>query len=253
MCNSLRQNICNSSKLNLEIDNLPAHIEQNISRELQYSCFHWSSHVSRSFSVGNTLTKSLNSFCFQHLLHWIEVLSLFGELSLAIPALTSTQEWCENAGMDSNMLTILGDAEWFVLGFFEPISQSAQHVYYSTLPFTPRATLLALNYADDLQSTARVKGSVEENWNPYLQGSDRTICIALSPDNSYVACGLKNGNVEVWSVVTGLWSVSIECHLASVSSITFSSDSKWIASRSGQEIQIWDATEALLLLTFTSK
>ena len=324
MRNSLRRNICsitNSSKLNSEIDDLPARLEQNISRELRYSCFHWSSHVSQSFSVGNTLTENLDSFCFQHLLHWIEVLSLFGELSLAIPALTNAREWCEvsgstlreqfrltldlqNAGMDSNLITILGDAERFVLRFFEPISQSAQHVYHSALPFTPRATLLALKYADDLQSTVRVKGSVEENWNPCLQvlspktgskrhgagslalsadgqwlfvatddvlemmhivtgarqhtfklgGSDSTIyCIALSPDNSYVACGLRNGNVEVWSVVTGLRSVSIEGHVSEVSSVAFSPDSKRIVSRSRQEVRIWDATEAVLLLTLTSK
>jgi AAA ATPase domain len=102
MCDYLKQNICsiNPSMLNPEIDDLPTRLEQDISRELRYSCFHWSSHLSQSFSVGNTLYESLSSFCFEHLLHWIEVLSLFGELSLAIPALTNARKWCEVSGSD---------------------------------------------------------------------------------------------------------------------------------------------------------
>jgi WD40 repeat protein len=117
------------------------------------------------------LNESLSSFCFQHLLHWIEALSLFGELSLAIPALTNARKWCEVSGS---------------------------------------------NLREQLRLTLNLQ--------------------------------------QVWSLVTGLLSVSLEGYLenSEVSGVAFSSDSKRIASRSKQEIRIWDTTEAVLLLKLTS-
>lgn len=93
---SLKRDICeikDPSKLNSEIDDLQARVDVKVSRELQYSCQHWASHLSHSLPSDSTL-ESLRSFCFTHLLHWLEVLSILCKLNLAVRALRVARQWC---------------------------------------------------------------------------------------------------------------------------------------------------------------
>jgi hypothetical protein len=95
MVSCLRQNICkigDSSMLNSEVPDLKARLEAEVSLDLQYSCFHWASHLSLTPPRTSPL-KTLTSFCFKHLLHWLEVLSLLGRLDLALPSLRYARKW----------------------------------------------------------------------------------------------------------------------------------------------------------------
>jgi hypothetical protein len=78
----LHRDICqikNPSLLNSEITDLPAQIGKYIPAHIQYACRHWAHHVSKSM-MSYRLLDLLKDFCEQHLLHWIEVCSLLGEL-----------------------------------------------------------------------------------------------------------------------------------------------------------------------------
>ena len=91
---SLRRDICDIgdySKLNEQVDDLKRRKEEHIPGDLQYACRYWASHFS-SADVGEGLIDLVRSFAFVSILHWMEVLSLVGELNGGLRSLRSAQE-----------------------------------------------------------------------------------------------------------------------------------------------------------------
>ena len=87
MNENLRFNICEIPSSFLYNDQLPPdHFESVISRPLAYACRFWGSHLENSQSVVNV--NLVNTFIHEHLLSWLEVLSLDRSLPVAIPFLT---------------------------------------------------------------------------------------------------------------------------------------------------------------------
>lgn len=102
---TLKQNICqlDESKLNNEVPGLLERIGRYIPNHLQYASRYWALHLIHSEPDADML-ELLEAFCTQHLLHWIEVLSLLGELRIAAEALSSIQDMlnvCDTANTNS--------------------------------------------------------------------------------------------------------------------------------------------------------
>ena len=92
MNRSLKYNICEVPK-ELTVSrrgatNFPDN-SRKISEALKYSCLYWASHLFEAQLSGNDLIVALDTFLHEHLLHWIECLSEFGELQTGIPSLRS--------------------------------------------------------------------------------------------------------------------------------------------------------------------
>jgi hypothetical protein len=82
----LKFDICdirNLSLLNKEIEDLPKRIDCCIPEALRYSCQYFAYHVAKVSDFDTTLTDTLDKFVSKHLLHWIETMSLLGEISKA--------------------------------------------------------------------------------------------------------------------------------------------------------------------------
>ncbi|EKM59080.1 uncharacterized protein PHACADRAFT_205257 [Phanerochaete carnosa HHB-10118-sp] len=90
MIGGLRMDICNigQSVPSSEVAGLPDLIAQHIPPSLQYASLHWAQHVC-SGEVDDELYGLLIKFSESHLLSWLEVLSLLGELGSAISVLQS--------------------------------------------------------------------------------------------------------------------------------------------------------------------
>ncbi|KAG9082943.1 hypothetical protein FS749_006451, partial [Ceratobasidium sp. UAMH 11750] len=96
---NLRFNICglgDSRMLNQEVPNLRSLVEENIRPELAYSSLYWATHLSATTlaiaaqSCGNLL----DLFMFgPRLMHWIEALSLLGELHVALSSMHQLESW----------------------------------------------------------------------------------------------------------------------------------------------------------------
>ena len=111
MVTQLRFNICeleDSQLTNKDIKNLPSRVKQNISDPLQYSCLHWSSHLSLPPDNCDELVfRSLKRF-FEGLypLFWVEVLSVMGMVPIGAPSLRRLLTWVrvsKSASFHSNM------------------------------------------------------------------------------------------------------------------------------------------------------
>ena len=95
MLHDLRFNICNleSSYLpNSKVSDLQSLINNYISPALFYACRLWDDHLERVDFEQDLLAK-LQSLLEKKFLFWLEVLSLTGSVSLAIPALLSLKAW----------------------------------------------------------------------------------------------------------------------------------------------------------------
>jgi hypothetical protein len=83
----LHLNICNiedASLFNREVSDLPTRLNVYVSRALCYSCRHWLSHFLQYIRAAGSQAQvplGLATFCEQHLLHWIEVLSLTEDMN----------------------------------------------------------------------------------------------------------------------------------------------------------------------------
>jgi hypothetical protein len=94
---SLTRDICkigDSLKLNDEIDDLETRVSIYIPADLRYACLHWASHLVHSPPTSDAPLDLLESFLFEHLLHWFEVLSLLGQSGIGVSALRQIRRWC---------------------------------------------------------------------------------------------------------------------------------------------------------------
>jgi len=81
-----------------EATNLPHYIN-NISEALKYSCIYWASHLTEIQAPTLKLVDALLEFLQHHLLHWIECLSVLGELQTGLKSL-------------GNVTTVLSVSSW---------------------------------------------------------------------------------------------------------------------------------------------
>jgi hypothetical protein len=94
----LSRNVCqidNMSLLNSEIPELQSRIKQCVPETLRYACRQWAEHL-LSLSpehTGQGTMEHLRHFLFRHLLHWIELSSLLGQLDAALASLKILEEW----------------------------------------------------------------------------------------------------------------------------------------------------------------
>jgi hypothetical protein len=86
--------ITDPTLMNNNIYDLQERLDHFVPESLRYACIHWTSHVV-SAPVTSPLLKELEEFCKNHIFHWIEVLSLLGNLSSAVYGLRRMWEWCQ--------------------------------------------------------------------------------------------------------------------------------------------------------------
>jgi hypothetical protein len=95
---NLHYDICgigNPGQENAQIKNLPAQLRQYVPEAMRYACQFWPVHLAAGGSLSESVCKALLVFCTRHLFHWIEVLSLLGELSSAWKHLPRVIVWCQ--------------------------------------------------------------------------------------------------------------------------------------------------------------
>jgi hypothetical protein len=80
---------------NAEIQNLPDRLNRSVPEAVRYACQFWQVHLIGDGSLAESVTAALLRLCTDHLLHWLEVLSLLGELSSAGKHLPRSIVWCQ--------------------------------------------------------------------------------------------------------------------------------------------------------------
>ena len=94
----LRKNICDLGGCPTlrEVEDLPTRTETCIGSALEYACRFWTKHLANVPSDGPHVQRAreaVDEFFAAHLLFWIEVLSLTGNLDLSVYALHDINQW----------------------------------------------------------------------------------------------------------------------------------------------------------------
>jgi hypothetical protein len=94
----LRQDMCdirNPGLANADVPDLRARMARAVPEALRYACLWWPVHLIAIGSISAIVSTTLREFCRTHLFHWLEVLSLLGELSSAGKHLDRIMQWCQ--------------------------------------------------------------------------------------------------------------------------------------------------------------
>ena len=94
----LKRNICNldDHAVLSEVKDLPTHQKDYIGDALEYACCFWTKHllaVPGRSSHFEEVQRAIDQFFTTHLLHWIEILALMGNLGTGIHAMNDIEQW----------------------------------------------------------------------------------------------------------------------------------------------------------------
>jgi hypothetical protein len=96
--NKLCYDICgirSPGRANAEVKDLPVLLARHVPEAVKYACQFWPVHLVTGGSLADSESAALLEFCTNHLFHWLEVLSLLGELSTAGKHLPRIIAWCQ--------------------------------------------------------------------------------------------------------------------------------------------------------------
>ncbi|KAG8778858.1 hypothetical protein FRC15_010507, partial [Serendipita sp. 397] len=246
----LRFNICgieSSFLANRDIVDLQSRVDESMSEALQYSCLHWSDHLSRvQESEDGELMAALDTFTkAPRLLYWMEALSVMGKVGVGDSVLRQIPLWlkCLERSTDEH----IEDALKFILIFQEAIKTSASHTYISGLGFIPRDTDLWRHSSSVFKNLLVVEKGQKKSWGSRpskLRGHvDGVSSVACSPDEHRIISGSYDRTIRIWDAETGAAvGEPLEGHTDSIFSVAYSPDGRRIISGSDDRtIRIWDA------------
>ncbi|PKK49452.1 hypothetical protein CI102_5248, partial [Trichoderma harzianum] len=251
MSNSLRRNICNLSDYGLGPREMDADIiNRYIPSELQYSCRYWVYHLRKSQNPVTLIDDAL-LFLQNHLLHWIEAMSLLGLVSNVIHAIHNLQ-YVAQGGHNSKMLELLYDARRLVLKFRYIAGAAPLQLYISGLIFAPTRSATKKSFLKEKPDWISVSRNIEDNWDAHLQTleghKENVDYIAFSSDGLLLASCAKDKTINIWEIATGTLRQTFTGHENSILCVAFSLDTQTLASISVDAImKFWDvATGASL-------
>ncbi|KIL56412.1 hypothetical protein M378DRAFT_89368, partial [Amanita muscaria Koide BX008] len=185
-------------------------IREKIPQRLRYACAYWANHLEVANMENEALMNGLERFAYEHMLYWLEVLSLIGKLDSAHRAIYVTQ-----SSTSSDLHQLLSDTLCFISKFYEIIKRSALHTYYSALPFTPTNSLLYHQYIKEAEDNiCSIKGGPEK-WDGLvakLRHERRVEVIKFSLDSTLLVSyfeeyvdryGSEPGKLNIWDAATG--------------------------------------------------
>jgi WD40 repeat protein len=224
----LKKNICGLPRyaMNADVHNLGGLREKCIGGALEYACRSWEKHLRLGLGDGGDarhLIQLLKDFFYHHLLQWLEVLSIVGDLRCAVYSLHGVTSWLVDVGAflfsfislfmsvkiqdvtsDANFLDLVKDSEKFVLRFFDGIECSAAHIYESALPLSPSSSSVRAVYLDQMSTDVRFS-SIDHSWDACtrtIQVEDSARSITFSHNDDLIAVGEREV-VEIFEAATG--------------------------------------------------
>ncbi|KAF5566266.1 G beta WD-40 repeats containing protein [Fusarium napiforme] len=262
----LKQDICKIKKPGTakhEVDtNL---IHRCIPPELEYSCTYWFLHLKRS---GQLLSYFTYAFLFDHLLHWVEVLSLLGRLADGVNILKELLEMGQTCSdLRQDFVPFVRDSIRVIVAFITVIEFAPLQIYGSPIFFSPTGSMVRQTFWHQrIPQTGEIQG-VETDWSARLQviqNSGRPVKLhVFSPNGHFLASvverndlqpeiQLRNvttdsrllavvyiGKLTIWDVGMRAQKLSLQHHHP-VDAIAFSPCGRIIASSARERIQLWD-------------
>ncbi|KAF7508093.1 hypothetical protein GJ744_009675 [Endocarpon pusillum] len=193
-------------------------INQDCLAYLRYACCYWVSHLR---DAGHLLHEKLDlydngtihMFLIKHFLHWLEALSLIGSISDGVIMIRTLKELLiRKSDKAELLLAMIQDAKRFILYNRWIIEKAPLQVYTSALVFAPKKSIIRKQFSSLGPSWITTGPATDENWSQCLQ--------------------------------------TLEGHSGPIYSVTFSADSRRLASASSDRtVRLWDSETGALQQT----
>ncbi|KAF2994064.1 hypothetical protein E8E13_002329 [Curvularia kusanoi] len=256
----LKRNMCN-----LKIPD--AHIHDKSTQELieesnlaliAYACEHWAKHV----QAGGKCCRGMLAdggevlvFLKQHLLHWLEAMSLLQKIPEAILALQKLEADLDHKGAESATVSkLVHDALRFATWCGSGIQDAPLQVYYGALVFAPAQSIVRQQFKREMPEEVRMMLGLKADWDSLLQTleghTNLVTSVAFSHNSTWLASASRDGTIRIWDANSGHCLQMLSGHGNSINSITISPDSKRLASGSVDgTIKIWDTASSTCVQT----
>ncbi|KAH6999495.1 WD40-repeat-containing domain protein [Ilyonectria destructans] len=223
---------------------------------IHYSCLYWVDHLEatrkepREVSRWTRPEKLLGEdgvatqFLRQHLLHWLEALSLIGNLSAGLLATANLERLVHrHLAPSSSLKELIHDANRFLCCFQSCIERYPLQVYYSALVFAPSKSPIPQIFSKERPRWITAAPTVEEQWNVLRQTikahSDPVLSTTFSSKTHELASISEDGSVRLWDGSTGLFLHMLNTHPRSVLSAVFFDHRTLLAAMNDGTVQVW--------------
>ncbi|KAL4787297.1 hypothetical protein BJX76DRAFT_354244 [Aspergillus varians] len=238
MMERLRRDMCDLGEPGILIHEVErARIDVCIPQPVQYSCRYFASHISEA-KLSRFQNAQLHEFLQDHILHWLEALTLMRRVGEAIRTLQELEDKTD-ASKDPLLYAFINDAKRFTLYNRATIENAPLQIYSSALVFAPQQSLIRRHFLELIPEWIITPPEVAPDWSALLQGIND---IAISPDSATIVSVSGNRKVRLWDVDSGHPIDTLEGHEDWVDTIAFSPLGGTVASGSGDRtVRIWDA------------
>ncbi|KAN0075115.1 WD40 repeat-like protein [Elaphomyces granulatus] len=219
--------------------------------QFRYACVYWADHLSEidqslHNEIGMCDDGRIDGFLKNHLLHWLEALSLIRNTAAGVIAIMKLENLVAVDGTP-NLHAFIHDAKRFILFNRSMIEEAPLQLYYSALVFAPRMSIVRCLYDNQISKWAHRVPTVEKNWSSLEQiltgHSAEVMSVAFSPDSKKVVSGSEDSTMRVWDITTGQVDQTLTGHSDKVRSVAFSPDGKKVVSGSDDlTVRVWDIT-----------
>ncbi|RGP58943.1 vegetative incompatibility protein het-e-1 [Fusarium sporotrichioides] len=249
MSKRLKTNICSlGSPGTLAKDVNPGHVQRWISPELQYACLYWAQHYQKS---GARLTDGdrVHRFLEEHLLHWLEALSLIGKSS-EMTTITRLYHSLLVPSENERQMTFIADARRLIFTFQSILKQAPLQIYCTALIFIQPNSSLKQHFKSQLYSWIKNLKIAEANVPKAKDELFYVNDLVFTPDSSQVASGSVTGIARLWDTGSSAAIRKFEGAKDRISSVAISPDGKTIAAGSDDfTVLVWDLETGSLSYT----
>ncbi|KAH8753357.1 NWD1 like protein, partial [Diaporthe sp. PMI_573] len=154
---------------------------------VQYACQYWVHHWKESrrrIRDGDLV----DGFLVNHLLHWLEALSVIGRIRESIGMVDNLLCLLHVCALPLRLSALLRDVRRVILSHCSVMDASPLQVYCSAIVFAP-------------------EGSVDSDWDACqqtLEGHSRSvISVAFADNDKTLASASQDGTIKLWDTMTG--------------------------------------------------
>ena len=268
----LKKDICNLRRFSIlgDVKDLPARKEAYIGDALDYACRFWTKHLAKIPSDSphvKQVQEFVDEFFTTHLLFWIEVLILTGNLDSSVYALYDVDQWYLSVSCvryrSKHIFTRTqtgASCQWteesqrLILLNFDEIRHSPAKLYSHVAPFCPSSCWLHKWYTAESMREVRVVRGRPDEWGT----CSRVVPFEHFPDalvywKDILVAGLRSGDIVILDAITGSHKSLLSGHRYIVTSLSFSQDGTLLISGSWDgTINVWDIQTGGIAKSFHS-